>query len=262
MSRAGEPVLADSVSGWRRAVRYRLGRLSLGFVVRAYVRLRAENLERLPPAPYLLCFNHLNWTDPFVILVLWPASPRVFFYGPREEDMGVGARNKLIGWVGTAVPFKPAKSDLLTSTRRAVAVLHAGHVLAIAGEGTVGIDENDILPLNEGAAYFALRARVLIVPVAINGTRWLRFGKTIRVRVGEPIATEGLRADRATVDALTARIRNQLRVMVADYRDRREPGRFGRWLTERFNERPWLAGAAGSGQVEEAHGENRVNPQE
>jgi 1-acyl-sn-glycerol-3-phosphate acyltransferase len=266
ISQGSDRAFADPVASWRRVIRYRLVRLALAFVIRAYVRLRAEHLERLPAAPYLICFNHLNWTDPFMILVVWPPSPRVFFYGPREQDMGVGARNKLIGWVGTAVPFKPAKSDLLTSTRRAVAVLHAGQVLAIAGEGTVGIDENDILPLNEGAAYFAIRARVPIVPVAINGTRWLRFGKTIRVRVGEPIRTEGLRADRPTVEALTARLRNQLRVMVADYRDTREPGRFGRWLTERFNERPWLDAAAtrqaASAQIEEADRENRVDAEQ
>jgi 1-acyl-sn-glycerol-3-phosphate acyltransferase len=259
-SSATRRALADAVPGWRRTLRYRLIRLALGFVVRSYVRLRAEHMERLPPAPYLICFNHLNWTDPFVLLVVWPPSPRLFFYGPREEDMAVGARNKLIGWVGTAVPFKPGKNDLLASTRRAVAVLHAGHVLAIAGEGTVGIDENEILPLNEGAAFFAVRARVPIVPVAVNGTRWLRFGKTIRIRVGEPISTEGLRADRPTIEALTARLRNQLRVMVADYRDTREPGRFGRWLTEAFNERPWLEAA--SAQVEETHREDRVDPQE
>jgi 1-acyl-sn-glycerol-3-phosphate acyltransferase len=236
--------LPDIVPAWRRAIRYRFVRLALGLVMRAYVRLRAEHLDRLPAPPYLICFNHLNWTDPFVILVLWPPNPRVFFYGPREEDMRAGARNRLIAWVGTAVPFKPAKSDLLTSTRRAVAVLRAGHVLAIAGEGTVGIDENDILPLSDGPAYFALRAGVPIVPVAINGTRWLRFGKVFRVRVGEPIPTSGLRGDRATVDALTGQIGSQLRAMLEDYPDRRVPGPFGRWLTERFNERPWLAADA------------------
>jgi 1-acyl-sn-glycerol-3-phosphate acyltransferase len=239
-SRRDVNALRDTVAPWRRGLRYRLVRLALALVIGSYVRLRAEHMERLPAPPYLLCFNHLNWTDPFILLVLWPARPRLYFYGPREEDMGVGGRNKLIGWVGTAVPFKPAKSDLLASTRRAVAVLHAGHVLAIAGEGTVGIDENDILPLSDGPAYFALRAGVPIVPVAINGTRWLRFGKVIRARVGEPISTAGMRADRATVDALTARTRNQLRAMVSDYRDTGVPGRFGRWLTERFNERPWL----------------------
>ena len=158
--------------------------------------------------------------------------------------MRVGLRNRVIGWVGTAVPFRPGKDDLLTSTRRAIAVLRAGHVLAIAPEGTVGVREDVVLPLNEGAAYFAIRAGVPIVPVAINGTRWLRFGKTMRVRVGEPIPTDGRRADRQTVRELTERLHGELQSIVRGYTDTAVPGPFGRWLTEAFNERPWLEEAS------------------
>ena len=43
---------------------------------------------------------------------------------------------------------------------------------------------------SEGAAYFALRSGVPLVPIAINGTSWLRFGGRVRVRVGEPIAVD------------------------------------------------------------------------
>ncbi len=238
-------IAIDGLHPWRRAARYHLVRLALAVVIRGYVRLRAEHLDRLPKGPYLLCFNHLNWTDPFVLLVLWPPRPRLYFYGPREEDMRVGLRNRVIGWVGTAVPFRPGKDNLLASTRRAIAVLESGHVLAIAPEGTVGVREDVVLPLNEGAAYFAVRARVPIVPVAINGTRWLRFGKTIRVRVGEAIPTEGRRADRQTVRELTERLHRELQTMVGGYGDARVPGAFGRWLTEAFNERPWLGAASG-----------------
>jgi 1-acyl-sn-glycerol-3-phosphate acyltransferase len=204
------------------------------------VRLRTEHLERLPRPPYLVCFNHLNWTDPFVIVVLWPSSPRVHFYGPREEDMTHGVRNALIGWLGTAVPFKPGKNDLLTSTRRAFAALRGGYPLAIAAEGRVGVDENDVLPRNPGGAFFAIRAAVPLVAVAINETRWLRFGKTVRVRVGAAIPTTGLRADAAMIDRVTNELHGQLREMVSDYRDLGTRGRFGRWLTEAFNERPVL----------------------
>lgn len=225
---------------FRRAVRYRLTRFVLGLIVRATLRLRTEGMERLPRRPYVLCFNHLGWLDPIVILALWPRRPRVYFFGPKEQDMTVGGRNRLMTWLGTTVPYNPAKTNLLESTRKVARVLGAGHVLAIAGEGRLSEQEDVVLPLNEGPAFFALRNGVPLVPVAINGTRWLRIGKRIRLRVGEPLETAGRRANREEVEALTAQTHAALSAMVRGYRDEGPPGRFGRWLTDVFAERPWL----------------------
>ena len=54
-----------------------------------------------------------------------------------------------------------------------------------AQPGCIHAPERDLLPLSEGAAYFALRAGVPIVPGAIAGTSWLRFGGRVTVTVGE-----------------------------------------------------------------------------
>jgi 1-acyl-sn-glycerol-3-phosphate acyltransferase len=97
-----------------------------------------------------------------------------------------------------------------------------------------------VLPLDDGVAFFALRTGVPIVPVGINGLGWLRFGGTVRVRVGEPIAVAG-RPTRPAVAALTVDTRRALLALVADGRDREPPGRLGRWLTEVFQE--WPEGA-------------------
>ena len=94
-----------------------------------------------------------------------------------------------------------------------------------------------LLPLNEGAAFFALRSRRPIVPVAINGTGWLGFGRVVRVRIGEPIEATG-RPTRETVEALTARTWTELHGLLTDFSERPPPGPFGRWLTEIFNEWP------------------------
>ena len=94
-------------------------------------------------------------------------------------------------WTGTAIPYKPGKNDLLDATRRVGAVLASGSVVAIAGEGRIHVRETELLPISEGAAYFALRSGVPLVPIAINGTSWLRFGGRVRVRVGEPIPIAG-----------------------------------------------------------------------
>ena len=105
--------------------------------------------------------------------------------------MGVGGRNRLMFWTGTAIPYKPGKNDLLEATRRVGAVIGERR-RSSRSPGRAGSTpaRRELLPLSEGAAYFALRSGVPLVPIAINGTSWLRFGGRVRVRVGEPIAVE------------------------------------------------------------------------
>jgi long-chain acyl-CoA synthetase len=201
------------------------------------MRVRVEGLERLPPAASILCVNHLSWADPFVVMAALPWFPRVSFFGPKEEDMRRGGRNRLMTWSGTAVPYRPEKDDLLGATRRVEAILGAGERLVIFGEGRIHAGERNLLPISDGPAFFALRARVPLVPVAINGTSWLGFGRRVRIRVGQPLPPDG-RPNRAGVDALTGAMTGAIQALVADAPQPGPPGRFGRWLTEVFNEWP------------------------
>lgn len=221
----------------RRALRYRVVKGGLSLIVRLYVRLRVEGLERLPAGPALLCANHQSWVDPFVLVAALPGRPTLYWFGPKETDMRQGARNRLIVWAGTAVPYRPAKDDLLEATRRVSAVFAAGHRMGIFAEGRIHGREGELLPLQEGAVFFALRSGVPIVPIGIGGTSWLGFGRTVRVRVGEPVAPAG-RPTKSAVAALTARLWCDLFEIVREDRQRPPPGRLGRWLTELFNEWP------------------------
>ena len=236
----GEHLPGPHIQPWRRTARYWISRVVASAIVRAYLRLRVEGRERLPAGPALYCFNHLNWIDPFVLMATLPMRPRLYFFGPKEEDMTAGGRNRLMSWTGAAVPYKPGKNDLLEATRRVRAVFASGAVLAIAGEGRIHAGESELLPLSEGAAYFALRSGVPLVPIAINGTSWLRFGGLIRVRIGAPILTEG-RPTREAVADLTTRAWTALHDLLAGQPDLRAPGPVGRWVTERFND--WPEGA-------------------
>jgi HAD superfamily hydrolase (TIGR01509 family) len=227
----------DGLHPFRRTLRAWTSRIVSWIVVRCYLRLRLDGGERLPRTPAIYCFNHLNWADPFVMMAILPMRPRLTFFGPMEEDMSVGGRNRLMTWTGATIPYRPGKNDLIEATRRVRAVIAAGGVVAIAGEGRIQPFESALRPLNEGAAYFALRERVPLVPIAIHGTSWLGFGRRIRVVIGEPLPPVG-RPNREQVDALTARCWAALHELVRDEPDRRRPGPIGRWITEQFNDWP------------------------
>lgn len=226
-----------SISPFRRTIRYWSSRVVVSIVTRAYLRVRLEGRDRLPLGPAIYCFNHLSWVDPFALMSVLPFRPRLWFFGPKEEDMGSGGRNRLMYWTGTAIPYKPGKNDLLDATRRVGAVIDSGSVVAIAGEGRIHVRESELLPLSEGAAYFALRSGVPLVPVAISGTSWLRFGGAVRVTVGEPVPIAG-RPTREAVTEATVQLTAALQALVADAPELLEPGRVGRWVTEYFNDWP------------------------
>jgi hypothetical protein len=78
------------------------------------------------------------------------------------------------------------------------------------------------------------------VPLAINGTSWLKLGRRVRIRVGEPLATGG-RPTSEAVEALTAECTAAILALVRDEPELERPGPVGRWLTELFNE--WPEGA-------------------
>jgi 1-acyl-sn-glycerol-3-phosphate acyltransferase len=190
----------------------------------------------------VVCFNHQSWVDPFVLMATLPWRPRLYFFGPKEADMSIGIRNRVMKWTGTAVPFKPEKRELKGPTRRVAAILDGGGVLGIAGEGRIHAGEGELLALSDGTAFFALRSGVPIVPVAINGTSWLSFGRQIRVRIGAPIPVSG-RPTREVVDDLTDRTWTALHDLLVGYPDPDPPlpGSFWHRLTETFNE--WEEGA-------------------
>jgi 1-acyl-sn-glycerol-3-phosphate acyltransferase len=221
----------------RRTIRYWVSRLVVAGTTRAYLRVGLEGREHLPAGPAIYCFNHMSWADPFVLMAVLPMRPRLWFFGPKEEDMAVGGRNRLMSWTGTTIPYKPAKNDLLDATRHVGAVIATGSVVAIAGEGRIHARESELLPVSEGAAYFALRSGIPLVPIAIHGTSWLRFGGRVLVAVGEPIPIAG-RPTRERVGEATTALTAALHGMVAGGPELSVPGRFGRWVTERFNDWP------------------------
>ena len=222
--------------------RYHLVRLALKGLMSAYVRTSVSGAEQLPGhGSYIVCFNHPSWLDPIFFAGFWPDEERrLYVFGPREQDMSTGLRNRLITWTGRGVPFMPDAQNVIDATRRAVAVLDTNACLVIAGEGRLSDHEGTILPLETGLAHFARMADAPIVPAAIVGSRWIHLGSRVEIRIGAPVEPAGYGRGKNGARAMTKEVQTRLQAMLDGVEDRDPPGWFGRTISEAFNDRPWL----------------------
>ena len=223
------------LSPFQRWFRNWFSRTVSKLIIRTWFHVEVVGTERIQRGPAVYCFNHLSWLDPLLLLAALPKEPRIFFYGPKQEDLRSGRRNRFMWWTDVPIPFSPLKDDLLTSVKWVQAVFDSGGVLAISGEGTIHLHEGDLLPFEDGPAYFALRGGVPLVPVAITGTSWVRWRGRIRLRIGEPITT-GERPTRYAIAHYRAVVWHAIRAMVDGDRDQAPPSRLSRWLTDIFND--------------------------
>lgn len=188
---------ADAIPVQREAtLGFRVARLTIGPLYRLLFRLHVFGRERIPrDRPYVLVCNHLNWLDPFTLLLAFPSEPRLHFLADPENLI----KNRRHWWVirriGGYLPVdmhRPGDRLLFEQVRRCLAM---GAVVAIFPEAAYGPKEGELLPFKKGFAHFAIEAQVPVLPVALTGTKDLWLRKRIELRVGALVATASLDVD-------------------------------------------------------------------
>jgi 1-acyl-sn-glycerol-3-phosphate acyltransferase len=174
----------------RAPLRFRLARFLLRLILSGLFRVRLEGADRLPGrAPYLLACNHLSWVDPFLLLAWLPASPRIHFLGRRSAIYNRTWKRWLLQFMGGVIPVE--SGDIEHLSQAVGGALARGSVVAIFPEGRTGSAEGQLQRLRHGVAHFAARSRAPVVPVGLAGTLELWRGKSLSIRVGEPLQLGG-----------------------------------------------------------------------
>lgn len=185
----------------------------------AGVKVEVEGRERLhAKGPYVFTSNHLSFIDTPVVLKSIPVQ---FRFLAKEELfkwpwLFIAWHLKTAGHI--AVPIGDARAAVRTLSQTAKLIESDGTSAFFFAEGGRSADGT----LNEfkgGAAYIAIKAQAPLVPVALTGpdkilpmgSNVIRAGR-VRVRIGEPISTEGMTLkDRGT---LTEAAREQMTRML------------------------------------------------
>jgi 1-acyl-sn-glycerol-3-phosphate acyltransferase len=137
---------------------------------------------------------HRTWVDPFVLVDLLPAEPRLVFMGDGRAIFRSPLRRLLFRAVGGVVPIWPGSGPAaFASHLEAVAsVVEAGAVLVLFPEVGPPVPVERARPLGKGIAYFSLRTGAPIVPLVLGGTHELFRGRRIVLDILPPLTVQEL----------------------------------------------------------------------
>jgi 1-acyl-sn-glycerol-3-phosphate acyltransferase len=162
----------------------------------AGARVEVEGTEHLDPRrPTLYASNHQSTID---IPVLFVALPPDLRFIAKEQLRWV----PLIGWyiqmAGHILIDRSNRTRAIASLDRAALDIARRHIsLIVFPEGTRSTDGR-ILPFKHGSFGLALKARIPVVPVTIEGSArvmprasWRIRSGVIKVRIGAPVEVQG-----------------------------------------------------------------------
>ena len=143
-------------------------------------------LEGSPPAtgPYILIANHQGWADPFLLIALLPAEPRLYFLGDEQAVTNRWWKRLILKSLGIVVRVNRAAGADRSAIEVSLRYLAGGAVLGLFPEGQVSRAEAQLKPFERGVAYLATKARSPVLPVWLRGTAELYLGRELLARVG------------------------------------------------------------------------------
>ncbi|HET8603656.1 MAG TPA: lysophospholipid acyltransferase family protein [Marmoricola sp.] len=192
------------------------------------IRFQLSGTEHVPRSGgALLAFNHVSYVD--FILGGYAALPsgRLVRFMAKKEIFDHGLAGPLMRSMHH-VPVDRAEGA--GSMRHALHLLEAGEVVGIFPEATIS-RSFEVKEIKSGAVRIAAEAGVPLIPVALWGTqriltkdhpRDLSRGKTIAIRVGEPMHPTGTDPAAETAD-LRARLTDLVAGAVQSYPSEEQP---------------------------------------
>jgi 1-acyl-sn-glycerol-3-phosphate acyltransferase len=228
------PSFLSTLQAWRI-------RLWLALVGKRILRLNIEvvGLEHVPPGEPLIvaAAPHRSWIDPFVLLLVLPPTPRLYFVGSADASRNSWWKRAAIDFAGGMVPVSTAATGQKKFNRDglelSLAILAAGNRVGIFPEGWAAGAAADVEPLRRGVAFLSQQSGRRVLPVALAGTKELWRGKTLRVRIAPPVDALAHGASRQDEQAYVDRLRDVLHAVLPppppDPGSDKKPWR---WLTE------------------------------
>ncbi len=176
-------------------------------------RAKVYGKENIPEeGPYIVAPNHTSfWDPPFVGWAMYPVE--TYFLAKIDLFQHNKLFGALIKWLH-AIPLD--RENSLKGLRQGLKLLKEGKVLVVFPEGTRNRTKDKVLlPLKEGVALLALKAKVNILPVFLYESKgsywdWILGKRQLAIRFGKIIDTSNYIYSKADIKKLTKELERRL----------------------------------------------------
>ena len=143
-------------------------------------RMQIIGKENIPKQePVIICGNHKSFLDPPLIEVTCGRESRFL----AKEELTKSKFLAALGWVFNVILVKKDSKEV-KALKESLQTLKDGNCLALFPEGTRnGIEKGE--KVKDGAAFFAVRTGVKVLPVGISGGE--RPFKKVTIKYGKPL---------------------------------------------------------------------------
>ena len=174
-------------------------------LVKLIYRVKINGIENLKDdQPFIISANHIHIFDPVILATL---TKRQIFFLSKKELFEKKLFAKFFGKLGV-IPIDRDNTDI-KAIKSCFRVIRAGNILGIFPEGT-RVKSVDINNMKKGVALIALKNKVNILPIHIEGT--YRIFSKITVDIYPMIEINNFEnmEDSEAIDKLTEELFNQI----------------------------------------------------
>lgn len=141
--------------------------------------------ENIIDKPCIICANHSNYIDPFLVALSFGGHRHIHFMA-KMELFRVKWMNVMLNRVGAFAVDRDGTD--IGAIRSVMKYIRAGEMVGIFPEGTRCKTDGEV-EAKAGAARMAAKLRVPIVPVYVSRRKWIF--RRVHVVIGKPITVPG-----------------------------------------------------------------------